>query len=398
VTRPEEWLNRKVLVCVGTGGVGKTTVSAALALEAARRGRRALVLTIDPARRLADALGVEVLDDQERPVAPDLLAKSGGSLSAMMLDTKRTFDEIVSRYAPDPQTLERIFANPIYQNLTDALAGSREFSAVERVHQLHASGRYDLIVLDTPPARHALEFLDAPRRLTGLLDAQLLRLMFRPAAAMGRTGFRLFQLGSSTVLRTIERISGFEFLRAVSEFLLALESMLEGFHERAQATEALMRGPECGFVLVAGAAAEQARRAEGLSDRLAAERVHLIGLVLNRVWAWPGGGDPPEPDPARDAATARWLEEALRASGRERDAERVGQRLVELAERQATLARRSAGVAARLRQAVPLDSQSVGTIPLFADDVHSLDGLSRMGEHMFGASARSVESGGAGLV
>jgi anion-transporting ArsA/GET3 family ATPase len=387
VTAPGDWLSRRVLVCVGTGGVGKTTVSAALALEAARRGRRALVLTIDPARRLADALGVETLDDQERPVATDLLARSGGSLSAMMLDTKRTFDEIVSRYAPDPQTLERIFANPIYQNLTDALAGSREFSAVERLHQLHVSDRYDLIVLDTPPARHALEFLDAPRRLTGLLDAQLLRLMFRPAAAMGRTGFRLFRLGSSTVLRTIERISGFEFLTAVSEFLLAFESMLDGFHARARATEALLRSPDCGFILVAGPAAGQTRRTEGLSERLGAERVHLIGLVLNRVWAWPGGGDPPERDPARDEATVRWLAEELHAGCGEIDAKAAARRLVELAQRQATLAQRSAEVTARLRAALPLDSQSVGMIPLFADDVHSLDGLSRMGEHIFGGSA-----------
>ena len=175
---PAQWLERRVLVCVGTGGVGKTTVSAAIALEGARRGLRALVLTIDPARRLSDALGIGPLGPKPRRVPRKALLSAGidsdGSLDAMMLDPKRTFDELVERYAPDARTKEEIYANPIYQNLTDALGGSREYSAMEQLHQLHQAGSYDLIVVDTPPARHALEFLDAPRRLIGFLDSKVL--------------------------------------------------------------------------------------------------------------------------------------------------------------------------------------------------------------------------------
>ena len=174
---PADWLGRRVLVCVGTGGVGKTTVAAALGIEAARRGKRALVLTIDPARRLADALGTGSLDHEEREVPGALPGGPGsrgdGALFAMMLDTKRTFDEVVRRYARDAETLEQIFANPIYQNLTDTLAGSREYSAMEQLHRIHERNDYDLIVLDTPPARHALDFLNAPRRLTDLFDTSV---------------------------------------------------------------------------------------------------------------------------------------------------------------------------------------------------------------------------------
>jgi anion-transporting ArsA/GET3 family ATPase len=236
------WLEHRILVTVGTGGVGKTTVGAAIGLEAARRGKRALVVTIDPARRLADALGVGELGHEPRTLPRKVLRKAGiegrGELVAMMLDTKRTFDELVSRYSPDEEALERILANPIYQNLTDALAGSREYSAMEKLHQLHSAGDYDLIVLDTPPSTHALEFLDAPRRLTGFLQSDFLKLLFRPALAMGRTGFRLFRFGSATVLRAMERLTGIGFLRTISDFLLAFESMLEGFTTRAAEIEA----------------------------------------------------------------------------------------------------------------------------------------------------------------
>ena len=388
-----DWLDTRILVCVGTGGVGKTTVSAAIGLEAARRGRRALVLTIDPAKRLADALGAGPLDHREREVPCGVLRRAGvegdGSLWAMMLDTKRTFDEIVARYAPDEESRQRIYANPIYQNLTDALAGTREYSAMEKLHEIHARGTYDLIVLDTPPARHALDFLDASRRLTGLLNTQLLRLLFRPAAAMGRTGFRLFRLGSATVLRTIERVSGFEFLTALSEFLLVFESMLDGFSSRARQVEALLRSDECGFVLVAGPDPEQARRAEALGARLEEERVRLVGVVLNRVRTWPGGGPIPEADPAtREKATA-WLAGALAEQRSEWDPEAAARALVDGAARQASLARRDAEILGRLGAELPVDSGSVRVVPLFAEDVHALDGLARISTHLFGESAHA---------
>ncbi len=187
---PESWLDLRVLVTVGTGGVGKTTVSAALGLEAARRGKRVLVLTIDPAKRLADALGISELSHEPREL--ELPVAGGGSLAAMVLDTKRTFDELVMRFSPDVESRERILANPIYRNLTDTLAGSREYSAMAKLYQLYSDGDYDLIVLDTPPAKHALDFLETPRRLQGFLDSGFLKVLLHPAAAIGRTGFRLF--------------------------------------------------------------------------------------------------------------------------------------------------------------------------------------------------------------
>ncbi len=386
-----DWLGRRVLVTVGTGGVGKTTVSAALALEAARRGKRALVLTIDPARRLADALGLRELGHDAQEIPHELLraagAAEGGSLAAMMLDTKRTFDELVARYAPDEAAIERIHANRIYQNLTDALAGSREYSAMERLHQLASQGDYDLIVLDTPPAAHALDFLEAPRRLTSLLDSQILKLLFAPALALGRTGFRLFQMGSSLVLPLLERITGMEFLRVLSEFLLAFESMLEGFTTRAREIEALLRSPECGFVLVAGPDPVQARRAQEFWRRLETEQIHLVGLVANRVHLWPGGGPPPPLDDATRAAGTASLAKALAESETDVppdfDWAAAAGEVAEAAQRFAASARRDAGVLGEFIASLPLDRRDARVIPLFAEDVHALEALRRMGKHVF---------------
>jgi len=196
--KPAAWLEREILVTVGTGGVGKTTLAAAFGLEAARAGRRALVITIDPARRLADALGLDQLDHEERELPAELRARAGfapgGRLFAMMLDTRRAFDELAARLVPDPQMLARIQRNVIYRNLTDALSGSREYSALEKLHELHASRRYDLIVVDTPPAGHALEFLDAPRRLAGMCGC-------RP---MHRSGSSPFQIRASIDLEACD--------------------------------------------------------------------------------------------------------------------------------------------------------------------------------------------------
>jgi anion-transporting ArsA/GET3 family ATPase len=382
-----DWLSHRVLVSVGTGGVGKTTVSAAIGLEAARRGLRVLVLTIDPARRLADALGLAELGHDAQRIPDAVLREAGvgsqGSLSAMMLDTKRTFDELVARYAPDDEAIARIYDNPIYQNLTDALAGSREYSAMERLHQLHSQGEYDLIVLDTPPAAHALDFLDAPRRLTGFLDGQLIKLMFAPALALGRTGLRLFQFGANAVLPLIERVTGMEFLRIVAEFLLAFESMLVGFTTRAREIEALLRSPDCGFVLVVGPDRLQARRAREFWERLEAEQIRLVGLVANRVRRWPGGGTPPDLDPATcDAGTPR-LAKALGECDPGLDATGAARELVRAAIHHAAAARRDAQVLSGLTASLPLDARDVRVIPLFAEDVHALAALRRMGGHVF---------------
>jgi anion-transporting ArsA/GET3 family ATPase len=367
------WLERSVLVTAGTGGVGKTTLAAAIGLEAAARGRRTLVLTIDPARRLAQALGVRSLDHEPQQVPADRIGAAGsprGALFAMMLDTKRTFDEIVERFTPDPELRRRIFANRIYRQLTDALSGSREYSALEKLAAIHASGEYDLIVLDTPPAAHALDFLDAPRRVLGFLDGGFLEVLLAPS----RTGLRLFRLGSELTLRGLERLTGLSFLGDLSEFFGAFEALLGGFRERAELTSKLLRSRACGFVLVAGPDPEQVRRAVAFSLRLQQERVHLAGLVVNRMRTWPSGRPPDMGAEARKEAQ-RWLEPAL---GAERAA-----RLLSVARRHAAAARRDAEHAEHIEKSVALERGEMHRIPLLAEDIHTPRGLRRLRAHLF---------------
>ncbi|MEE9279015.1 MAG: ArsA-related P-loop ATPase, partial [Myxococcota bacterium] len=283
----------RIAVCVGCGGVGKTTIAAALGVEAARRGRRALVLTIDPARRLADALGLSALGNQPQPIPRRVLARLGvpedGALAAMMLDMKRTFDDLVERFAESPEVRDRIFSNAIYQHASDALAGSVEYSAMEKVYELYEGRQFDLIVVDTPPAQHALDFLEAPQRLLEFLDSRLVQMLIHPAFAAGRFGFRLFQRGTHRVFQIIERISGLGFLEDISEFLLAFEGMSGGFRERARRVRALLVGSEAAFVLVAGTGGESQRQAVEFLDRLEAFDVPLSGVLINRVRLWPEG-------------------------------------------------------------------------------------------------------------
>lgn len=385
---PDAWLGGSVLVTVGTGGVGKTTISAALGVAAARRGKRVLVLTIDPAKRLADALGIDHLSHEPRPLQrlpPPLPGANGGSLSAMVLDTKRTFDELVARFSPDPESRERILANPIYRNLTDALAGSREYSALAKLHQLHAEGEYDLVVLDTPPASQALEFLDAPRRLRGFLGSGFLRVLLHPAAAVGRTSLRLFRFGSGLVLRALERITGIELLAAISEFLIAFEALLDDFNREGREVERLLRDPASGFVLVAGPDPEQARGARAFWQRLGAEGIRPVGLVLNRAYVWPGGGAAPESTDAEGSAARDWLRKELAERAPWRDVDLDAEVLLSAALRHAARARRSARVRAELEAALPLPPSAVRELPLLAHDIHTLESLGALGERILGA-------------
>jgi anion-transporting ArsA/GET3 family ATPase len=313
-------LRKRIVACVGSGGVGKTTLAAALGLEAARRGRRALVLTIDPARRLADALGIGALGNQPEAIPADTLAalgvKGGGTLSAMMLDIKRSFDDLVERFAESPETRELIFKNRIYQHVSDALAGSAEYSAMEKVFELSERPEYDVIVVDTPPSQHALDFLEAPQRLLDFLDSRLVQLLLHPAFAAGRFGFRLFQRSAQRVLQLLERVSGFAFLEEISEFLLAFEGMSEGFRERARRVRALLLGEESAFVLAAGPSVEGIGHASLLLTRLEAAGVPLAGVIVNRVRTWPGGGEPPAriAEGVEEPAALRALEQALAMS------------------------------------------------------------------------------------
>jgi anion-transporting ArsA/GET3 family ATPase len=382
--------SRRILVCVGCGGVGKTTIAAALAVEAARSGRRALVLTIDPARRLADALGIRDLDDRVRPLPEDaqraLGIPPGGRLSAVMLDMKRTFDELVERLAADPESRERILSNRIYQHVSDALAGSVEYSAMEKVYQLAQQPEHELIVVDTPPAQHALDFLEAPQRLLEFLDSRIVHLLIHPAFAASRVGVRMFQRSTRRVMRLIEQVTGVGFLTDVSEFLLLFEGMADGFRRRARHVRELLSGPASAFVLVAGADTESVAQSELFLDRLEGFGVDLAGVIANRVRMWPEGALPAQVDATR--ADLERLGEALAAdAGPDFPSETAARAAASAAAGYAALVRRDERALARLRARLEGTRRFWCAVPELDRDVHDLEALSRVGRIVCGGDA-----------
>jgi anion-transporting ArsA/GET3 family ATPase len=385
-------LERRVVVCVGCGGVGKTTVAAAIGLEAARAGRRALVITIDPARRLADALGVETLGNQPEPLPREKLTALGvppeGSLSALMLDMKRTFDDLVARFAESDSARARVLENPIYRHVSDALAGSVEYSAMEKVYELSRSHDYDTLVVDTPPAQHALDFLDAPERLLEFLDSRLVKILIHPAMVAGRLGTRWFEWGTRHAFALIERITGLGFLSDVSEFLMAFEHMSEGFRTRAREVRSLLLGPQAAFVLIASPESESVKQAQGFLARLEASNVRVAGIVANRVRTWPDAASPTPP--ALDAADPAPLTRALAVQasrsepqasedqqwvGAEFPAERAARAAIDAAARYAALVRRDARALDALREQASRRGSFFRVVPEQRGDVHDLSGL-----------------------
>jgi anion-transporting ArsA/GET3 family ATPase len=348
-----------LLICVGSGGVGKTTTAAALGIAAATRGRRTAVLTIDPARRLRDALGIANLDGAPHrvPLRRRMHGAAVGTLDAMVLDTKRTFDELIQRYAPTSAAAERVLTNRIYESISTALAGSQEYMAMERLHALAASGDYDLLVVDTPPTQHALDFLEAPERLTALLTSRAAAILQNPSLILAREGSRLAQAALSAVLRGIERFTGFALLRDVAEFVGGLEEFSAGFQERAAAVARFLRAPETSFVLVT--TAETARIAETLAFHRELVRAGLpfAGFVVNRVLPPTLLGTPPFPDVERAGAADVQL----------------GRKLAELQQRFAALVRAERAEIDLLRAAAP--EALVVEVPLATDEPSSLSRL-----------------------
>src|SRR5690349_4361073 len=278
---------KRIAVCVGSGGVGKTTVAAALGLRRALEGGRVLVCTIDPARRLANALGLEALGNVESHVPDHKFREAGlapnGQLFAMMLDVKRTWDDLVARHAPDRARQERIYKNRIYQQLSSALAGSQEYMAMEKLYELATERDYDLIVLDTPPTAHALDFLEAPDRVLDFLGNDTARALLAPAVSAGKVGLRLVHLGGTYIAKTIVRFTGAEVLSDLAEFMAGFQGMYEGFKARAGAVRALFAQPEVGFVLVSSASPRSVDEALFFHERLRKERMPVAGVVANRV-------------------------------------------------------------------------------------------------------------------
>ncbi|OAR24028.1 anion-transporting ATPase [Streptomyces sp. ERV7] len=269
----------RIVVCCGSGGVGKTTTAAALGLRAAERGRKVVVLTIDPARRLAQSMGIDSLDNTPRRVKD---VEGEGELHAMMLDMKRTFDEIVEAHA-DPERARAILSNPFYQSLSAGFAGTQEYMAMEKLGQLRARDEWDLIVVDTPPSRSALDFLDAPKRLGSFLDGKFIRLLMAPAKMGGRAGMKFLNVGMSMMTGTLGKLLGGQLLRDVQTFVAAMDTMFGGFRTRADATYRLLQAPGTAFLVVAAPERDALREAAYFVERLAADAMPLAGLVLNRV-------------------------------------------------------------------------------------------------------------------
>ncbi|MEV0172662.1 ArsA family ATPase [Streptomyces sp. NPDC050803] len=269
----------RIIVCCGSGGVGKTTTAAALGLRAAERGRKVVVLTIDPARRLAQSMGIDSLDNTPRRVKG---VEGEGELHAMMLDMKRTFDEIVEAHA-DPERAAAILGNPFYQSLSAGFAGTQEYMAMEKLGQLRAKDAWDLIVVDTPPSRSALDFLDAPKRLGSFLDGKLIRVLLAPAKVGGRAGMKFLNVGMSMMTGALGKLLGGQLLKDVQTFVAAMDSMFGGFRTRADATYKLLQAPGTAFLVVAAPERDALREAAYFVERLAAEDMPLAGLVLNRV-------------------------------------------------------------------------------------------------------------------
>lgn len=271
----------RIIVCCGAGGVGKTTTAAALGVRAAERGRRVVVLTIDPARRLAQSMGIDSLDNTPRKVE-GIKGSDGGELHAMMLDMKRTFDEIVEAHA-DAGRARAILENPFYQSLSAGFAGTQEYMAMEKLGQLRARDEWDLIVVDTPPSRSALDFLDAPKRLGSFLDGKFIKLLMAPAKVGGRAGMKFLNVGMSMMTGTLGKLLGGQFLKDVQTFVAAMDTMFGGFRTRADATYKLLQAPGTAFLVVATPERDALREAAYFVERLAAEEMPLAGLVLNRV-------------------------------------------------------------------------------------------------------------------
>ncbi|MBV2154790.1 ArsA family ATPase [Kitasatospora sp. SUK 42] len=365
----------RIIVCCGSGGVGKTTTAAAIGLRAAERGRKVVVLTIDPARRLAQSMGLTELDNTPRVVKG---VTGDGELQAMMLDMKRTFDEVVLAHA-EPERARAIMENPFYQSLSAGFAGTQEYMAMEKLGQLRAAEEWDLIVVDTPPSRSALDFLDAPNRLGSFLDGRVIRILTAPAKVGGRSAMRFLNAGMGLLTGTLGKIFGAQLLTDVQTFVSAMDSMFGGFRERADRTYQLLKAPGTAFLVVAAPERDALREAAYFVDRLAADRMPLAGLVLNRVH----GSGAPQLTAERALAAA----EALEENGSEHsspEAELLAAGLLRLHAERMQIMGRERRTRDRFVSVYP--DVPIVEVPALPGDVHDLDGLRAIGDRLNGAA------------
>jgi anion-transporting ArsA/GET3 family ATPase len=375
----------RIIVCCGAGGVGKTTIAAALGLRAAEAGRQVVVLTIDPARRLAQSLGLTALDNTPRPVER-INNKAGGSLDAMMLDMKRTFDEVVVAHST-PEKAEQILANPFYQAVSSSFAGTQEYMAMEKLGQLRLEAeldpdnpRWDLIVVDTPPSRSALDFLDAPKRLGSFLDGRFIRLLAAPAKAGGRAYLKVFSAGVNVVTTTLAKVLGTQMLTDVQTFVAALDTMFGGFRQRADHTYALLSDSATKFIVVAAPERDALREASYFVDRLDEEGMPLAGMVVNRVYRVSAPGL----SAARALSAAEQLEDEEIADAPDGPGSAdITAGLLRLHAVQAEVAGRHQSLARRFIAGHP--GIPTVEVPAAAQDIHDVVGLRAVGEALAGS-------------
>jgi anion-transporting ArsA/GET3 family ATPase len=367
---------KDICICAGSGGVGKTTTSAAIAAGMAARGLKVCVLTIDPAKRLADSLGLKELGNEAKQVDPSLFEHHGleikGELWAMMLDAKATFDELVARQAPDEEARDRVLGNRIYQQISSALAGSQEYMAMEKLFELHSEGQFDLLVLDTPPTRNALDFLDAPKRLTQFIEGRSLRVFMKPTGFAAKVAGR----GASVALSVFKRIVGFDLLADLAEFFNAFSGMVDGFQARAKRVNKLLADPETCFLVVCGPQGEPIDEAVYFHRKLVEAKLPFGGVIVNKV---------------------HYPAEQLRGDGEDMEAS-LGEKLGDgdLAKRVAgnfadyqALAERDARNIERLAR--ELRAQGVIRVPYLDEDVHDLAGLAEINRYLFASSEERIE-------
>ena len=367
-------MSRRVVIAVGAGGVGKTTTAAALGVAAAQRGKRVLCLTIDPARRLAEALGLQTMTGEEQRVGPELFARAGlpmkGSLTAMMLDTKRTFDELVVKYSSSPEHAQQLLGNKLYQYVSTSLAGTQEYMAMEKLVAVQADPRFDLVILDTPPTSNALDFLDAPGKLADAIDSAAMRWFVQAFESSGKLSFNLLARSATAVLRGLGRITGAGFLQAMAGFIAELNDLFGGFKERAKRVEAALRSKEVSFVLVTSPAPMSIQEVLFFSARLEESGMPRGAFVVNRFRL-----PPPSADRAPTAADAAG---AIAAHGLHLDDD-APDRVVRAHSDAAHLA---ALDALHVRS---LDERAKGKVPIvrvpeLASDVHDLPNLALIAE------------------
>jgi len=363
--------DKRIVICAGPGGVGKTTAAAALAMGLAERGLKVAVVTIDPAKRLADSLGLEELGNEARRVDPKLFEDQGvemkGELWAMMLDAKATFDELVARHAEDEESRDRVLNNRIYQQISNALAGSQEYMAMEKLFELHTEGRFDLLVLDTPPTRNALDFLDAPRRLTQFIEGRSLRVFMKPTGLAAKVAGR----GASVALSVFKRIVGFDLLADLAEFFNAFSGMVDGFQARAKRVNSLLADSHTCFLVVCGPQGEPVDEAVYFHRKLVEAKLPFGGVIVNKV---------------------HYPAEQLRGDGDDLEkslAEKLGED--DLATRAAAnfadyqaLAERDAANIERLAR--ELRTSGVIRVPYLDEDVHDLAGLAEINRYLFASN------------